>query len=318
MVVPRSVQGWMVLSILVLGMVAAACGPAGDTDKPATTGGPVLTPQVSVLPAQSEVIVGDRRFTFGLVASDGGLIEGAQVHARFYRPGAGARPELAGVAEAPFRQVVGHTPHRHEGGDIHLHDEVKGVYVTNELTFDRPGQWRVDLSVTESGQYVSKQASLAFAVRQSSQTLKVGEKVPASRNPTARDAKDLAEITTHVPPVPGLYQLTVAEAIQRGKPFVVAFATPGFCQSRMCGPVTDVVADVYQQYQGRLDFIHIEPYDLGVLRNEGRLELSAVTEEWRLPSEPWVFVVDATGRVAARFEGLVTVQELAAAIDLEL
>lgn len=52
-----------------------------------------------------------------------------------------------------------------------------------------------------------------------------------------------------------------------------------------------------------------------MLRNEGRLQLSAVTREWNLPDEPWVFVVDKAGRVASRLEGLVTAEELSAAID---
>ena len=32
--------------------------------------------------------------------------------------------------------------------------------------------------------------------------------------------------------------------------------------------------------------------------------------EWNLPSEPWTFVVDADGLVAAKFEGFATREEL--------
>ena len=39
-----------------------------------------------------------------------------------------------------------------------------------------------------------------------------------------------------------------------------------------------------------------------------------VAHEWNLEIEPWVFVVDASGRVAARFEGLVGAAELEPAI----
>jgi hypothetical protein len=35
---------------------------------------------------------------------------------------------------------------------------------------------------------------------------------------------------------------------------------------------------------------------------------------WNLPSEPWVFVIDETGTVTARFEGAVTGDELASAL----
>jgi hypothetical protein len=39
-------------------------------------------------------------------------------------------------------------------------------------------------------------------------------------------------------------------------------------------------------------------------------------KEWNLPSEPWVFVVGRDGRVAAKFEGAVSVPELTAAVEL--
>ena len=37
--------------------------------------------------------------------------------------------------------------------------------------------------------------------------------------------------------------------------------------------------------------------------------------EWKLPSEPWVFLVGADGTIKARFEGTVSVDELNEAVD---
>ena len=51
----------------------------------------------------------------------------------------------------------------------------------------------------------------------------------------------LAMLSTASHPDPRLYRLSVAEALARHLPFVVAFATPRFCTSRTCGPVVDVV-----------------------------------------------------------------------------
>jgi hypothetical protein len=39
-------------------------------------------------------------------------------------------------------------------------------------------------------------------------------------------------------------------------------------------------------------------------------------KEWRLPSEPWVFVVGRDGRIKARFEGSVSIAELEGALRL--
>ena len=82
----------------------------------------------------------------------------------------------------------------------------------------------------------------------------------------------------------------------------------------MCGPVTAVVGDLYEQLGDRVRFIHLEPFDLDIARTDGRLVFGSTAREWNLETEPWVFVVDASGRVAARFEGLVSAAELEPAI----
>ncbi len=84
--------------------------------------------------------------------------------------------------------------------------------------------------------------------------------------------------------------------------------------SAICGPVTDVVASVQKRYAELASFIHIEPWDLTIARDEGRLVAAAVMSEWRLPSEPWTFVVGRDGRVVARFEGIVAGVEIERAL----
>ena len=52
------------------------------------------------------------------------------------------------------------------------------------------------------------------------------------------------------------------------------------------------------------------------MRREGlqQARISPVIEEWGLPSEPWTFLVDAEGRVAAKFEAFTSVEELQEAL----
>lgn len=40
--------------------------------------------------------------------------------------------------------------------------------------------------------------------------------------------------------------------------------------------------------------------------------------EWGLETEPWVFIVGSDGRIAAKFEGIVSFEELEAAMRKEL
>lgn len=313
---------WPVLLAAIL-LTLAACGtdtPSSSQDlRPAPQDPTPTTPLVvNGLAAASEYLVGENRFPFGLVDFNGRLIKGAQVHVSFYRLHEDGTDELKSEGDAVFRQVTGATPHVHSGGDVHLHMDVRGVYVVDSVSFDGPGIWQARFQLLAPDASEPLEGSLAFQVQEESATLKVGDQAPPSRNPTARDVQDLTEITTHHPPVGGLYRLTVAEALQQPKPLVVVFATPQFCVTLMCGPVTDVVAQVYASYNDRANFIHIEPWELDTARNEGRLVQTEVVQEWRLPTEPWVFVMDPSGRVAARFEGLVTVDELSAALEAAL
>src|SRR5438132_7259925 len=95
----------------------------------------------------------------------------------------------------------------------------------------------------------------------------------------------------------------------RAKPQVIVFATPRYCTSRVCGPVVDVVRTLIPTYGHRVAFIHEEIWETGDLQ-----KFSSTVEEWNLRSEPWIFVVDGTGMVRARFEGVTTRRELEAAL----
>ena len=91
---------------------------------------------------------------------------------------------------------------------------------------------------------------------------------------------------------------------------MLVFATPKFCQSRTCGPVVDVAQAVQQRLAGRgIRFIHVEIYQ----DNNPAQGYNRWVKEWRLPTEPWVFLVGRDGRVKQRFEGSVSVAELEAA-----
>jgi hypothetical protein len=103
----------------------------------------------------------------------------------------------------------------------------------------------------------------------------------------------------------------VAGSLAAHKPFVVVFATPRFCTSRTCGPVVDVVDAVRRRFRGTdVRFVHVEVYR----RNDPTLGVNRFMRQWHLPSEPWTFLVGADGRIKARFEGPVSVGELAAAV----
>ena len=143
---------------------------------------------------------------------------------------------------------------------------------------------------------------------------KVGTKAIAVENPTVPNAP-AEEITTARPPDLELLRYSVAGSIRDGAPFVVAFATPQHCTSRVCGPTVDVVENVRKRTgDAGVRFIHVEIYD----GNDPARGVNPWFGAWRLPSEPWVFLVDRDGVIRAKFEGFVSEDELAAAVQEHL
>ena len=297
------------LAGVVLALAVVACTAPSGTQEGAEA------INVNAILAARDFAVGENRFPFALIGMDGEPLMNARIRATFHSLHEDGSSTRKSQADAEFRSVVSNLPHLHEDGGLHLHQHVQGVYVVDGLVLDEPGIWQALLEIDRDGETVAATANLAFQVAAEFATFRPGDPAPATWNPTSRDAGDLSDITPHQPPVPGLYELTVAEALEQAKPFVVSFSTPAFCVSRACGPVTDVIAALHGLHKDSVNFIHIEPWDLRTARTEGRLVLVDAAKAWNLPSEPWVFIVDANGRIAAAFEGLVSAEELTVVLD---
>jgi hypothetical protein len=171
-----------------------------------------------------------------------------------------------------------------------------------------PGIWGLTANVTlEGGQTVASQ--FLVEVKEDETAVTLGETAPPSQNRTLATEPDLHKLSSGNDPNPALYQMTVAEAVQTGKPTVVAFATPGLCQTKWCSPVVESVETVYEETGEAANFIHIEIYE-----DFQDLTLVPQLAEWGLETEPWVFVLDGDGRVTASFEGPLSPRELGEAV----
>jgi hypothetical protein len=116
--------------------------------------------------------------------------------------------------------------------------DAAGVVYATELNFPSAGEWRVAAILKEEGEL--KVALLAGArVGEFKRVPKPGQRAPVIHTPTAQDAAgDLSKITTRVPP-DSQNKVDYADALGK-EPIVLLFATPPYCQSRVCGPVVDV------------------------------------------------------------------------------
>ena len=301
--------------LAALGLIVAACGGGGDDSDPSANGDADGSPsEIVAQVVSSDVLVGPNRLSIGLFDSEANLILGAQVTVRFLKL---EDEEETVEAELPAQYVALESSfvHDHEAGDLHTHSGAEvGLYVVN-LELDSPGLWAADVQAVIDGREHDP-VRAHFDVFEESAVPNVGDLAPRSEQLTLQDVDDIVEIDTANPPRPEMHDMTIAAALDTGKPVVVAFSTPGFCLSQICGPVLDeVVVPMLEQYGDRAVFVHVEPYVLEDARAGRGLTPVQTLLEWRLVTEPWVFVIDAEGRIAARFEAIVGVDELEAALE---
>jgi hypothetical protein len=177
------------------------------------------------------------------------------------------------------------------------------VYKTS-IDFPANGEWRVAALIRKDGKLTSTLLPSA-EVGRFKNVPKVGQKAPVIHTPTPADVGgDLSKITTRIPPDT---QNRVDYADVLGKePIVLLFATPQFCQSRVCGPVVDVAEQLKQLYGDKVAFIHMEIYR----DNDPNKPVRPQVEAFHLPSEPWLFAIGRNGRIEDEIDGAFGVEEL--------
>ena len=291
-------------------LAAVACG--GDDGGEAAPGSPAAA-AYTLQPVSGPPVLGANRIALVITDADQLPVDAENVQVSIFRI-SGNTGELVARVTPTERRVEEFFPHIHEGGTVHPHPDTTILYTIDNFNFDLPGLWGFQLNaVLSDGRQIALQSE-PFDVGPATWPT-AGKAAPATKTSTVRDVSDVAEIDSSNPPRPYMHELSVADALQQHKPFAVTFSTPAFCRTAVCGPVTDMVASFYEQYKDRMAFIHVEPYDLKKARAGQGLEvLPFIDQEWRIPSEPWTFVVGADGKVVAEFGGLFAAEELEAAL----
>ncbi len=299
--------------------VMSACG--GGSNTPAALHN-VLTPiksQYLPLVISSKLSVGENRFVVGLInQNDNSQVLGATLHERFFEVGANNQATLKFEADPQTIQITKSYTHTHADGTVETHQAGDTAAYVSHVTFDTAGDWGIEVTgATKEGEQLDP-VNLSFQVLQTDPGIAIGSPIPPSRQTILSDVSDIRDIDTSQTPIPEEHDMTVADAVADGKPTVIAFATPAYCTSLICGPAKDIFDELYQKYNGQVNFIHIEPYDVkrmaaGNCSNIGDCAVPA-TVDFKLESEPWIFVGDAQGILRAKFEGIASEAEVEAAL----
>ena len=307
----------LALVLLAAALLAASCSSSGD----GATSGPDTSASAEDLVVQVasyDLAVGPpTRVIAGVLTNDQTLVGYGSVTMRFFYVGTGQpgrEPQLSGPpVEAAFLPVAGaQLPSPPPSEPRLVEGSERGVYSARR-GFDQAGFWRMEVTARIGGK--DRRGTSHFQVLDR-------HLVPAPGDPALR-TENLTVTSTDAPkaaidsragtdgevPDPDLHRTTITQALDAKRPVVAVFATPVYCVSRFCGPVTDMVEELAKTHGDRASFVHVE-----IWRDFQANTLNKGAADWVFRDgdlkEPWVFVVGADGRITARFDNVVSRGEL--------
>ena len=330
----------MVAAVLLF----AACGGDDDTETPTETAAetaatePAATETAATEPAATEtaatetasatlfnpvlttadLAVGLQRVAF-VPLQDGAPIEGEgeTFFVRIFKITGPSRAQVYASAQVDWR-TLGVESTEEEHAQSAPHAELEGIY-SFTVEFDEAGQWGLGLTRGKTEAVEGEEVRISFEVKEETSAPAIGSQPPAVDNATLDDLP-LSQVDTSPQPDEDFHEISIADALDAGRPALIAFATPAFCESRTCGPVMDVVNSLADSFGESMSFVHVEPFQLGesgrlLTDAQGNQQLSQAMQAWNLPSEPWVFILDKEGLVVGRYEGPASRAEIAEVVE---
>lgn len=234
----------------------------------------------------------DQRVAFGVVDPKTGFV---------YAPtalyiGRSESSKAAGPFPAPADLLITDPPYRSQTAAAEG-DPFAAIY-TASATLGKPGKYFV-LAVSEvNGKTIGSTGQITVLAPKDDPIPNVGDMAPKVDTDTLTSAGgDIKKIDTRVPP-DDMHADDLKDVLGK-KPVALLIATPALCVSRVCGPVVDIAAQLKKTYGSRMVFIHQEVWK----DNKINTDLRAPLKAFHLQTEPWLFVMDRTGRITARLEG---------------
>jgi hypothetical protein len=284
--------------------------------------------ELKLEPAAEVFYPGVNRYPFGVTDRDSGPVDDAEVAIYFSKvpepkskakSKAGNQGQLAKAQEqaldrpawGPFPASIETLATKPEFAGRTTTDDpdaARVVYST-QLDLPRDGEWKPAAIVKENGELQGTPLP-TVVVGEFDRVPRPGDKAPFIHTPTAQDVGgDLSKVTTRIPP-DSQNKVDYAEALGK-EPIVLLFATPQFCQSRVCGPVVDVAEQAKHEYGDKAAFIHMEIYN----DNDPAKHPRPQVRRFHLPSEPYLFTIDRHGVVRDAIEGAFGLQLMHEAVD---
>src|SRR4051794_4219540 len=247
--------------------------------------------------ASSVFTTGKNRLAFGLIDQQGQFVYGAT--AIYVAPTPDGPAKGPYVAPADVLLTEGRYRSKQAATE---QDPFSAVYAA-QVPFDKPGKWSVLAVSATGGKQIASTGAIEVLKPSQDEIPAVGQDAPKVKTDTIADAKgDIGSIDTRQPPQPDMHEKSFDQLVGK-QPVALLFATPQLCQSRVCGPVTDLEAQLKASYGDQMAFIHQEVYE----GNDPNKGLREPLVQFHLQTEPWLFVVDRNGKIPSRMEGSIGV-----------
>jgi hypothetical protein len=317
--IARAVLALLAAALVTAGLAACSSDSGGDeaareapsaSDFPSAEGktieqiyGDQASTDLVLAPASIVFSVGENRYPFGVFEVDQTQVDDAEVALYFSKT---ANSPVEGPFPARVESLETKPAFRSKG--VEAPGEARSYY-SAQVEFDRPGPWlAVAVLKTEEGFESSRLPSPT--VEDFPNVVRVGDPAPRISTPTAESVGgDLSKIDTREPPST-MHDVDFKDVVGK-EPVVLLFATPAFCQSRVCGPTVDVAEQVKAESGDGVRFIFNEVYR----DNDPNKGLRPQLVAFGLETEPWTFLINSDGKVEERIEGPLSVRELTAAVD---
>lgn len=188
--------------------------------------------------------------------------------------------------------------------------DIPTPYYPFRFTPDAPGDYEIRAAFSE--------LPVQFRVvsRDKVPLVQIGDKLRPVDTPTVADPKGVNPICTRTPQLCPLHDVTLTEVLKTPGPVAFLIATPGYCQTAVCGPVLELLL-AERAKRPTMRFVHadvyVDPQEFASGRPNPRV--TAAVSTYGLSYEPSLIVARADGTVTDRLDFTWDSAELKTALD---
>lgn len=133
----------------------------------------------------------------------------------------------------------------------------------------------------------------------------IGTPLPGFDTPTISNPRGVNPLCTRTPEPCPLHDITLNEALKRGKPIAYLVGTPAHCQTGTCAPALEALLSMRELVGDRITMLHTEIYS-----DDTATVVAPAVEALNMTYEPALFITDSKGVLVERFDAIFDAVEI--------